>query len=60
MPSRGAPLEFLESILDRMEANTAVKPDVPVVNHVPRNRRMTEGLRKKLNLYRELFFDIID
>ena len=54
MPSHGAPLEFLESILDRIEANrAAVKP-------VPKRRRMTEGAEKRFKDYRDLYFDLMD
>ena len=60
MPNHVAPIEFLESILGKMEAESALEHKISAIKQAPEDRQKTEKPKKKYKVYRELYFDLLD
>ena len=61
MPTKGASMEFLESVLDKVEEDPGIRrfsdhKEIPDSEE----RKMQEKIKQKLRVYRELYFDRLD
>ena len=61
MPTKGASMEFLESVLDKVEEDPRIRRfSEPKEIPDSEESKMQEKIKKKLRVYRELYFDILD
>ena len=61
MPNKGASIEFLESVLDKVEENPRIRRlSHPKETLDPEESKMQEKIKQNLRVYRELYFDILD
>lgn len=60
MPNHGAPVEFLESILKNIEAESGMQQKLSVVKQAPKARQKTQQTQKNYKVFRELYFDLLD
>ena len=61
MPTKGASMEFLESVLDKVEEDPRIQRfSEPKEIPDSEESKMQEKIKKKLRVYRELYFDILD
>ena len=60
MSTQKVPIEFLESVLDQVDADPDVREDYSSEYLDSEGRKMKEKIEEKLRVYRELYFNILD
>ena len=60
MSTQKIPIEFLESVLDQVEADPDVKKEFSSENLDSEGEKMKEKIEEKLRAYRDLYFNILD
>ena len=60
MSTQKIPIEFLESVLDQVEADPDVKKELSSENLDSEGEKMKEKIEEKLRAYRDLYFNILD